>query len=95
MAKIFQLRATISSDSPRAVRPVIIREIEGVRLSPLPDGFSVEADVKGENARDLNRGLLTALRKAEKRTRLRSEWTSGGITEKFFDYVPKSQRKEG
>jgi hypothetical protein len=27
----------------------------------------------------------------EKKTRLRAEWTSGRVTEKFFDYVPKSK----
>jgi hypothetical protein len=36
-------------------------------------------------------GTLT-LRRAEKRTRLRAEWTAGGTTYRFFDYVPKSER---
>jgi hypothetical protein len=36
---------------------------------------------------------LSEMRRAEKKTRLRAEWTSGGITEKFFDYVPKGTKK--
>jgi len=46
----------------------------------------------GPAARDLNRSLLSALRRAERRTRLRAEWTAGGMTERFFDYVPKGTR---
>jgi hypothetical protein len=33
--------------------------------------------------------LLSELRRVEKKTRLRAEWTSGNTTERFFDYVPK------
>lgn len=32
------------------------------------------------------------MRRVEKRTRIRSEWTSEGVTERFFDYVPKGKR---
>jgi hypothetical protein len=49
--------------------------------------------MRGESARDLNRALLSALRRLERRTRLRAEWTSGGTTERFFDYVPKGSGK--
>ena len=59
------------------------------------DGFEVEAKLTGASARELNRQLLSDLRQAEKRTRLRSEWTSGGTTERFFDYVPKGTRGPG
>jgi len=46
----------------------------------------------GTDARDVNRRLLSALRQAEKKTRLRAEWTSDGHIHRFFDYVPKSTR---
>ena len=49
--------------------------------------------MKGTSATDLNRQLLANLRRLEKKTRLRSEWTSNGETEKFFDYVPKGTKK--
>jgi hypothetical protein len=48
----------------------------------------------GASAKELNRSLLSALRRAEKRTRLRSEWTSkDGVTERYFDYVLKKTTK--
>ncbi len=54
------------------------------------DEFVVEAQMEGASARELNRTFLSALRKVEKRTTLRAEWTSGdGTSERFFDYVPK------
>jgi hypothetical protein len=92
MPRTFSLRASVSSDSPSAILPVLREQLPGARLSPTSDGCAVEAEVKGENARELNRALLSALRRAEKRTRLRAEWTSEGVTEKFFDYVPKGTK---
>jgi hypothetical protein len=44
--------------------------------------------------RNLNRTLLSALRKVKKRTTLRAEWTSrDGTTERFVDYVLKKTIK--
>jgi hypothetical protein len=46
--------------------------------------------MEGASARQLNRALLSALRKVEKKTTLRAEWTSSdNTTERFFDYVLK------
>jgi len=56
-----------------------------------PEGLHVEGAIEGTDARDVNRRLLSALRRVEKRTRLRAEWTAGGTTYRFFDYVPKSE----
>jgi hypothetical protein len=58
------------------------------------EGFMVEAEMEGAGARELNRTLLSALRKVQRKTTLRAEWTSGdGITEKSFDYVLKKTTK--
>jgi len=57
------------------------------------DEFVVAAEMEGASAKELNRMLLSALRKAEKRTTLRTEWTSGDTTERFFDYVLKKTVK--
>jgi hypothetical protein len=46
----------------------------------------------GADAKDVNRRLLSALRRVEKKTRLRAEWTAHGYVHRFFDYVPKSTR---
>ncbi len=48
--------------------------------------------MEGESAKDLNRDLLSALRRVEKKTRLRSEWTAqDGTVYRFFDYVLKKE----
>jgi hypothetical protein len=40
----------------------------------------------------VNRRLLSALRRVERRTRLRAEWTASGTTYRFFGHVPKTKR---
>jgi hypothetical protein len=56
------------------------------------DGFHIDTMMTGPSARDLNRSLLSALRRVERRTRLRAGWTGGGLTERFFDYALKGTR---
>lgn len=92
--KKFTLKANVSSANPSAVKPVLERAIGGNgSIKATGDGFDVNAELKGESSKDLNRMLLSELRRAEKKTRLRAEWTSEGITEKYFDYVLKQTRK--
>jgi len=90
----YSLRARVSSEHLEAVRTVLLRELPGasVEATEDPKECRVAAEVRGGSARDLNRALLTALRRVEKRTRLRAEWTFDGVTERFFDYVPKGPR---
>ena len=57
------------------------------------DEFIVEAQMEGTSAKELNRTLLSALRKVEKRTTLRAEWTYSDTTERYFDYVLKKTFK--
>jgi len=58
------------------------------------DEYVVEAEMEGASAKELNRTLLSALRKVEKRTTLRAEWTSDdGTSERFFDYALKKTVK--
>jgi hypothetical protein len=89
----FKLVAEVSSDSPAAVRPVL--DALGGALTETPEGYRLEAVLEGEDARTLNRELLSALRRAERRTRIRSEWSASGTTYRFFDYVPKGSRPVG
>ena len=93
--KRFILRARISTENPGAVRPWLDRLVPGgsVTTTGDPKELVVDGEIAGASARDLNRALLSALRRAEKRTRLRSEWTCQGTTERFFDYVPKGPRR--
>jgi hypothetical protein len=92
--KRFKLSARISSDNPVAIKPVLERIIGNKgTIKPMSEGFEVTAELDGESARDLNRMLLSEMRKVEKKTRIRAEWTLGNTTERFFDYVPKATLK--
>ena len=92
MVARFRLTGEVSSDDLNAVRPVLIQTVEGAAVTEIQDGLHVEGAMDGADAREVNRRLLSALRRAEKRTRLRAEWTGGGYIYRFFDYVPKSRR---
>jgi hypothetical protein len=91
----YTLTARVSTDNPSAVKPLLARLITdgSVTAGEAEGEFRVLAEMEGTSARDMNRYLLSELRRAEKRTRLRAEWTCGGITERFFDYVPKGTRR--
>jgi len=91
--KKFTLVATISTESVPRVKEALENLITDGSIERTEDGFAVTAKMAGENARDLNRAFLSALRKVEKKTRVRAEWTTGTTTERFFDYVPKGTRK--
>ena len=91
--KVFDLTANVSTENPRAIRRVLDDLIEKGSVTPTEDGFQIRAKMVGESARDLNRTLLSALRKVEKKTRLRAEWAFGKSVEPFFDYVPKGVHK--
>ena len=90
----FHLVADVSSDAPDRVRPVVA-QVFPTGVTEMAGGFHIEAVLEGESARELNRTLLSSLRRAEKRTRLRAAWTSGGTTERFFDYGSKGNRPAG
>ncbi len=90
--KSFRLVARVSSSNPQAIRPVLENLITNGSVTEVGEEFLVEAEMKGESAKELNSFLLSSLRRAEKRTRLRAEWTSeDGITQRFFDYVLKKK----
>ena len=89
-----RLSAHVSSDSPSAIKPVLEKIIaDNGTIRQTDQGFDVEADLEGESARALNRLILSELRRAEKRTRIRAEWTSGDTVEKFFDYARNRKHK--
>jgi hypothetical protein len=92
--KKFTLFANISSDNPAVIKSALERIIANKgTIRQTNQGFEVEAEFDGESARVINRMILSELRRVEKRTRIRAEWTSGKTIEKFFDYVPKGTRK--
>ena len=85
----FKLKAQVSSSNPRAIQPVLKGFVTQGSVTRAGDDFLVEAEMEGTSAKELNRSLLSALRRIEKRTTLRAEWTCGKTTERFFDYVLK------
>jgi hypothetical protein len=87
--KSFRLSARVSSTSPYAVEPILRRMITKGSVRKEDGDFVVEAEIEGASAKELNRALLSALRRTEKKTRIRAEWTSGKTTERYFDYVLK------
>ena len=92
--KIYKLKAQVSSNNPKSVLQVVKRFVGG-KGEVVFNGELIEmnAELEGESAKDLNRSLLSEMREIEKKTRLRAEWTSNNITEKFFDYVSKSVKE--
>ena len=93
----YSLKARVSTDNPGAIESVLSRLVPHGSVARSENGqeFVVEGTFDGVSARDLNRTLLTELRRVEKRTRLRAEWTCGDTVERFFDYVPKGTHKIG
>ena len=90
----FRLAARVSSLSPQTIRPVLEKFIMKGSVKKEGDEFVIVTEMHGSNARELNRSLLSALRRGEKKTRLRAEWTSDdGTTLRFFDYVLKKTSK--
>jgi len=90
----FSVVASINTENPEAVRPVLERLVSKGRVTRIGEKeFRIEAEMEGKDAKELNRSLLSELRRAERRTRLRAEWTCGEMTERFFDYVLKKSTK--
>jgi len=87
----YSLRARVSMENPGTVSAMLRRALDAASVVPGKGAgeFEVRAELAGERARGLNRPLLSELRRAEKKTRRRAEWTHDGVTERFFDYVPK------
>ena len=92
----FVLEATVNTDDPDPVRAAL-RDLLGgaaIETERKPGEFVVRRDMEGESAKDLNRTLLSSLRRVEKKTRLRSKWTAqDGTVYRFFDYVLKKESK--
>lgn len=86
----YRLSARVSSNDLAAARAVLHELLPDGRIGDDQAELLVEAELAGESAKELNRSLLSALRRAEKKTRLRSRWTApDGTVERYFDYVLK------
>jgi hypothetical protein len=91
-----KLKARINRSDAQTIRHALGQLSAKGSVRKAGHEFLVEAEMEGASARELNRMLLSALRKVEKRTTLRAEWTSGdGTSERFFDYVTLSHLRQG
>jgi len=89
-----KLKACVNRSDARTIRHALEQLSAKGSVRKEGDEFLVEAETEGASAKELNRMLLSALRKVEKRTTLRAEWTSDdGTTERYFDYVLKKTVK--
>jgi len=92
--KHFLLVASVDTESPEAIRALLARLVSKGSVKQVSEKeFQIQTEMKGEDAKELNRSLLSQLRRVERRTRLRAEWTSDETTERFFDYVLKKRTK--
>ena len=86
----FKLKAQVSRSEARTIRRALEQLAAKGSVRKADDVFVVEAEMEGTTAGEMNRTLLSALRKVERKTTLRAEWTSGdNTTDGFFDYVLK------
>lgn len=93
--KTFKLLATVNGENMDGLRIPIERFLgPNAKIERVDDGLTIEAVIAGESAKELDRQLLSEMRWVAKKTRLWAEWTSGGQTETFFDYVPKGTRAQ-
>jgi len=88
----FKLKARVNRSDARTIRQALDRLAAKGVVRKESDEFLVEAEMEGATAKELNRMLLSALRKVQKRTTLRAEWTYGNTTERYFDYVLKNKK---
>lgn len=93
MSQKFGLHADITTTDLKGVEALLRDFVGAGGILRTDKGFTVKTIMSGESARELNRSLLSALRRVSKATTLRAEWTHDGLTERFFDYVPKGIRK--
>ncbi len=90
----FKLTARVNRSDARTIRHALEQLPAKGSVRKEGDEFVVEAQMEGVSARELNRTFLSALRKVEKRTTLRAEWTlDDGTSERFFDYALKKTFK--
>jgi hypothetical protein len=89
----FKLKARINRSDARTIQQALDQLAARGSVKQEGDEFIVKAEMEGSSAKEMNRTLLSALRKVNKRTTLRAEWTSGGTTQRFFDYVLKKTIK--
>ena len=90
----FRVKARINSSDARTIQNALEQLAAKGSVTKAAEGFIVEAEVEGANAKELNRTLLSALRKVQMKATLRAEWVSRDkATETFFDYTLRKRSR--
>ena len=90
-----KLKARVGRSDARTVQQALDQFAAKGSVKEAAGEFMVEAEMEGASAKELNRRLLSALRKVQRKTTLRAEWTSSDrTTERFFDYVLKKTTRK-
>lgn len=90
----FVLVARVSPSDRDAIRPVPAGAMPGRIITK--GWFLLEGETEGDGAKEQNRPLLSSLRWAAKRTKLRAEGSSNdGTTQRFSDCVLKKTAVAG
>jgi hypothetical protein len=85
-----KLKAQVSRSEAQTIRRALKQLAAKGSIRKADEDFVVEAEMEGTSAKEMNRILLSALRKVERKATIRAEWVAGdNITERFFDYVLK------
>ena len=84
----FSFVADIGTRDPERIEPILVDFIGVDGILRTDYGFRVRSTLEGPNARELNRKLLSLLRRVEQTATLEAEWTNNGTTERFVDYEP-------
>ncbi len=69
------LVAEITADEPKRVEPLLTEIVSVNAILRTDTGFKIRTTLEDESARELNRLLLSALRRIFKGTTLKAEWT--------------------
>jgi hypothetical protein len=90
----FRLTATVITEAPEPVRSRVENVLgPKARVLRTADGLRVEVGaVVAVDPREINRRLLSEMRRVDEGAKLRSEWTAGDVTERFRDYVFVKER---
>jgi hypothetical protein len=68
---MFRLNGDVSSQNLTAIGPLLAQLLDG-QVTPTPDGLHIDGAMEGDDARDVNRRLLSALRRCERTHMTRS-----------------------
>ena len=89
----FSLVARVSTENPKADKRVLKELVSKSSITRSAEGFVIKGRAERRKRPRVKSDLLSALRRIERKTRLRAEWTSGGTTERFSITCPRGHTK--